>query len=105
MTNGMYPHRMLRMMETGLVDHWKEMYLPTPIQCLRDPSSLQAKMADIRNPALVDLHGLVPAFLFLLFGFILAFLALIIEWITKRDLWKRILLFRSFSIFLKSSKH
>ena len=76
------------MMETGLVDHWQEMYLPTPIQCMVDPSSRQAKLADIRNPALVDLQGLVPTFLFLLFGFILAFIALLSEWIKKLKLWK-----------------
>jgi len=86
---------MLRMLETGLVDHWQKLYLPTPIQCMVDPSSRQAKLADIRNPALVDLNDLVPAFLFLLFGFILAFVALIIEWITKRDLWKLMPFFRT----------
>lgn len=42
-----------------------------------DPSSRQYKLADIRNPTLVNLRGLVPAFLFLLFGFILALVALL----------------------------
>ena len=80
-------YSILRMMETGLVDYWKKIYLPTPIQCMVDPSSRQAKMTDIRHPALVDLHGLVPAFLFLLFGFTLAFIALLVEWIIKLQLW------------------
>ena len=82
-------------MEAGLVGHWKEIHLPTPIQCMVDPSSRQAKMADIRNPALVDLQGLVPSFLFLLFGFILALVALIAEWIRNLKLWKSIPFFRS----------
>ena len=79
---------MLRMVETGLVDHWYEMYLPKPVQCMIDPSSRQAKLADIRNPALVNLQGFVPAFLFLLFGFTIASVALSKEWITKLQLWK-----------------
>jgi len=81
-------HRMLRMLETGLVDHWKAMYLPNPVQCMVDPSSRQAKLADIRNPALVNLKGLVPAFIFLLFGFLLASMALFTEWMTKLQIWK-----------------
>jgi len=76
------------MVETGLVDHWYEMYLPTPVQCMVDPSSRQAKLSDIRNPALVNLRGFVPAFLFLVFGFILASMALLTEWITKFQLCK-----------------
>ena len=79
---------MLRMMGAGLVDYWKKIYLPTPIQCMVDPSSRQAKLADIRNPALVNLQGFVPAFLFLLFGFTIASVALSKEWITKLQLWK-----------------
>jgi len=74
--------RMLRMLETGLVNYWVEMYLPKPVQCLVDRSSRQAILADIRNPALVNLHGLAPAFLFLLFGLILASMALLTEWMT-----------------------
>jgi len=75
------------MMGAGLVDYWKKIYLPTPTQCMVDPSSRQAKMADIRHPALVELQGLVPAFLFLLFGFILALIALLVEWIIKLQRW------------------
>ena len=86
---------MLRMMEAGLVEHWTELYLPVPIQCIVDPNSRQAKMADIRHPALVNLQGLVPAFLFLLFGFILAFIALLAEWINKLKLWQFLILCRS----------
>ena len=70
---------MLRMLETGLVDHWFEMYFPNPVQCMVDPSSRQAKLTDIRNPILVNLHGLVPAFLLLLFGFAIALMALLAE--------------------------
>ena len=88
-------HRILRMVETGLVDHWFEMYLPNPVQCMVDPSSRQAKLSNIRNPALVNLHGLVPAFLYLLFGFILASIALFTEWVTILKLWKCIPLSRS----------
>jgi len=76
------------MIETGLIDRWEKVYLPIPIQCLVDPSSRQAKLAEIRNPALVNLHGFVPAFLFLVFGFILAFIALSAEWVVKLQLWK-----------------
>ena len=83
-------HRMLRISEAGLVDHWYEMYLPKPVQCMVDPSSRQAKMANIKNPALVNLHGLAPAFLFLLFGFILASVAIFIEWIQMLQPWKSI---------------
>jgi len=75
-------------MEVGLIAHWEEIYLPKPVQCMVDPSSRQAKLADIRNPALVNLLGLAPAFLFLLFGFILALIALLAEWIKKLQLWK-----------------
>jgi len=71
------------MLEAGLVDHWKEIYLPTPIQCMIDPSSRQAKLADIHNPTLVNLHGLAPAFSFLLCGFLLAFMALLAECINS----------------------
>lgn len=67
------------MMETGLVDYWHEMYFQKPMQCMVDPSSRRAKLADIRNPALVDLQRLVPAFLYLQFGFILAIIALSAE--------------------------
>jgi len=52
-----------------------------------DPSSSQSKLADIRNPALVNLHGLVPAFVFLVIGFILALMALLAEWMKKVELW------------------
>ena len=90
-------HRMLRMMETGLVNHWEDIYLPKPIQCMTDPSSRQAIMADIRNPALVDLVGLVPAFAFLLIGCIFAFVVLLTEWIRKYQLWRLFPLFRSSS--------
>ncbi len=79
---------MLKMVEAGLVDHWFDMYLPKPVQCMIDPSSRQARMADIRNPALVNLRGLIPAFIFLLFGFILALVALLTEWIIMAQLWK-----------------
>ncbi len=71
------------------------MYTPDPVQCMVDPSSRQAILADIRNPALVNLQGLVPAFLFLLFGFILASMALFTEWLTTLQLWKCIQLLRS----------
>lgn len=74
---------MLRMLETGLVDHWIDTYFPRPHPCLVDRYSRQAKMAGVRDPSLVDLNRLVPAFLFLLFGLILAFLALLAEWIKK----------------------
>ncbi len=67
-----YTYSLLLIIETGLADRWVDMYLLTPFQCMVDPSSRQAKLADIRNPALVFLLGLVPASLFLLFGFILA---------------------------------
>ena len=53
-----------------------------------DPSSLQAMLADIRNPALVNLQGLVPAFVFLFIGFIIASMALLAEWIKKLQIWK-----------------
>ena len=76
-----YTYRLLLIIETGLADRWVEMYLLTPFQCMVDPSSRQAKLADIRNPALVFLRGLVPASLFLLFGFILALIVLLSEWI------------------------
>jgi len=83
------------MVEAGLIGHWKNKYLPKPYQCLLDPASLQAKMTDIRYPDLVDLHGLFPAFVFLLGGFVLALLALLAERITKLKLWKFMLLFSS----------
>ena len=76
------------MMETGLVYHWQDIYAPKPVQCMVDPSSRQAKLADIQNPALVNLHGLVPAFLFLLFGYIIASVVLLTEWATMLQLWK-----------------
>jgi len=47
-----------------------------------DPSSRQAKLTDIRNPILVNLHGLVPAFLLLLFGFAIALMALLTEFVS-----------------------
>ena len=93
----MCQYRTLRMLETGLIDHWKEMYSSKPVQCMVDPSSRQAKLTDVRNPALVNLHGLIPAFIFLLFGFILASMALLTEWIAKLQLWKCIPPFRSLS--------
>jgi len=74
------------MIETGLIGHWEKIYFPAPVQCMVDPSSRQAKLADVRNPVLVNLRGLFPAFLFLLFGFSLAFIALVAEWIKKT--WK-----------------
>jgi len=74
------------MIQVGLIDYWQKIYLPQPTQCMVDLSSRQAKMADIRNPALVDLHSLIPAFLFLLFGLILAFIALLAEWIIQNML-------------------
>lgn len=83
------------MMATGLVDHWADVYVPRPTQCLVDPNSLQAIMADIRNPALVGLPGLVPAFLFLLFGCILSAMVLLAELITKLKLWRFFPIFRS----------
>lgn len=73
--------RMLRMIETGLVDFWKNIYLPKPYHCMIDLSSRRAMLDDIRNPALVDLYGLFPAFVFLLFGLLLALVALLGEWI------------------------
>jgi len=76
------------MLETGHVEHWKAMYTPNPMQCMVDPSSRQAKLSDIRNPALVNLHGLVPAVIFLIFGFILASITLFIEWMITLQIWK-----------------
>ncbi len=83
------------MMATGLLGHWKDVYVQSPTQCLIDPSSRQAILAGIRNPALVDLHALRPAFLFLLFGFVLAIMVLLAEWINKVKLWELIPIFRS----------
>ena len=71
------------MIETGLVDHWREFYLPKPVQCMVDPTSRQAMMADIANPTFVDLKGLVSAFTCLLFGIIIALVAFLREWIQK----------------------
>ena len=76
------------MMEAGLVDHWKDIYLPKPVQCMVDPSSRQSKLADIRNPALVNLRGLFPAFVFLLIGVTLALTTRLVEWIKKLQLWQ-----------------
>lgn len=81
-------------MATGLVHHWEDVYVPRPTQCLMDPNSLQAIMADIRDPALVDLPGLVPSFLFLIFGCILSAMVLLAELINKAKLWQFIPLFR-----------
>lgn len=86
-------NRMLRMMETGLVGYWKNMYLPRPYQCMVDPSSRQAMLDDIRNPALVDLHGLFPTFVFLFIGFFLALIALSGEWIKKLGIMRNMLPF------------
>ena len=74
---------MLRMMVTGFVGHWKDIYLPKPIQCMTDLNSRQAMLADIRNPTLVDLDGLVPAFEFLFIGLLIASLVLLGEWVKK----------------------
>ena len=86
---------MLRMMVTGFVGHWKDIYLPKPIQCMTDLNSRQAMLADLRNPALVNLHGLVLAFLFLSFGFIIVLMVLFTEWIIKLKFWKLLLHFGS----------
>ena len=86
---------MLRMMETGLVDHWMETFLPKPSQCLVDSSSRQAMMNDIRNPALVDLVGLVSAFVCLLFGSIVSFIVFLAECVKKHQLWISLTFFRS----------
>ena len=86
---------MLRMMETGLVDHWMETFLPKPSQCLVDSSSRQAMLDDIRNPALVDLDGLVSAFVCLLFGSILSFIVFLTECVKAHQFYKSLIFFHS----------
>jgi len=77
------------MIQTGLIDHWKsDIYLPKPIKCMLNPSSRQAKLAEIRHPALVNLHGLFSAFVFLFSGFVIALMVLLAEWMKKLHIWK-----------------
>ena len=76
-------YRILRMHGAGLVNLWLNRFRPMPSQCMTDPTDRKEIMAQIRNPSLVNLKILYSAFLYLILGFTLSFIALSIEWVRK----------------------
>ncbi len=64
------------MNEAGLLNHWQDVYQPTPYQCL-DMS--KPKKNDPRSADKLSLQNLGIPFAMLLVGFVLAFVVLILE--------------------------
>ncbi len=79
--------RLLRIMEAGLLNGWKNRFLSTPHQC---PFGFdgQDKLAGIRNPDLVNLSSLYSIFVCLIIGLILSFLVLLTELVASLFLHK-----------------
>ena len=71
-------------MQTGIIDHWDEWFRPMPPQCLDKMKSVykpqNSKTLKMKNhPPALSLKNLTGAFIVLLFGFSLSFLAFLCE--------------------------
>ncbi len=75
--------RLLEIMQAGLLDYWEERFRPIPPQCqgniksCNPPDSKALKMKD--HPPALTLKNLTGAFIVLLLGFSLSFLAFLCE--------------------------
>jgi hypothetical protein len=75
---------MLELMQTGIIDHWDLWFRPMPLQCLSNIKNVykpkNSKTSKMKNrPPALSLKNLTGAFIVLLFGFSLSFLAFLCE--------------------------
>lgn len=65
-------NRVLRMVETGLIDRWTNRFSPIPHQCF-DRKGRSAQIEEFRHPTILNLAQLKSIFVITLIGFLASF--------------------------------
>jgi hypothetical protein len=67
----------LDLLQTGIIDHWDSWFRPMPRQCMANVKKGYKKRESEHRP--ISLKNLTGAFIILLIGFSVSFLAFLVE--------------------------